>query len=165
MDADAPQWQGALNNNLKNNKTRQEKAMRGLNVMLSNEAQSLLSNGREQLPYSQTVDLSIADQFANLTPLAESNHMYIRIASNDFFSASRDVVQKMITMNGKPLKDEDTFIVTCLATGASFAPFLADDSRAFERGESNVKTEWTPFVTESGAVLAEPENYITLNVF
>ena len=51
----------------------------------------------EQLLYSKTVDLSVADQFANLTPLAEGNHMYIRIASNDFFSASRDVVQKMIT--------------------------------------------------------------------
>ena len=54
--------------------------------------------------------------------------------------------------------------MTYLATGASFAPFLADDSRAFERGESSVKTEWTQFVTEGGAVLAEPENYITLNV-
>ena len=68
-----------------------------------------------------------------------------------------------ITKDGKPLKDEDTFIVTCLATGAHFAPFLADDSRVFEKGKSNVKTEWTQFVTEGGAVLAEPENYITLN--
>lgn len=308
-----PQWQVALNKDLENDKTRKEKAMRVLSVMLSNGAQSLLSNGREQLPYSKTVDLSIADQFANLTPLAESNHMYIRIASNDFFSASRDVVQKMITgeynaqeayeafdaqlrepkdvsadvvltsentysnvfysrggneaysvmantlrncygsdvllatgnsftgsvyktgytqkmvgymimpntllsfrremtgaelkemvrayvegieggfnpfnrgalpvvsgirievrenegaytlkkitKNGKPLNDEDTFVVTYLATGANFAPFLADESRVFEKGESNVKTEWIQFVTEGGAVLAEPENYITL---
>lgn len=70
---------------------------------------------------------------------------------------------KKITKNGKPLNDEDTFIVTCLATGANFAPFLADDSRVFEKGESYVKAEWTQFVTEGGAVLAEPENYITLN--
>lgn len=309
-----PQWQVALNKNLENDKARHEKAMKVLSVMLSNGAQSLLSNGREQLPYSQIVDLSIADQFANLTPVAEKNHMYIRIASNDFFSASRDVVQKMITgeynvqkayeafdaqlrepkdvsadvvltsentysnvfyskggneaysvmantlrdcygsdvllatgnsftgsvyktdytekmvgymimpntllsfkremtgaelketvkayvegieggfipfnrgslpvvsgikievqetknaytlrnitKNGKPLNDEDTFIVTCLATGANFAPFLADDSREFEKGEFIVKTEWTQLVTEGGAVLAEPENYITLN--
>ena len=48
------------------------------------------------MPYSQNVDLSIAEPFANLTPVAQSNQMYIRIASNDFFSASRDVVQKMI---------------------------------------------------------------------
>ena len=53
--------------------------------------------------------------------------------------------------------------MTYLATGASFAPFLADDSRVFEKGKSNVKTEWTQFVTKGGAVLAEPENYITLN--
>ena len=67
-----------------------------------------------------------------------------------------------ITKDGKPLQDEDTFIVTCLATGAHFAPFLADESRVFEQGESPVKVEWTQFVTEGGAVLAEPENYITL---
>ena len=67
-----------------------------------------------------------------------------------------------ITKNGKPLNDEDTLIVTCLATGVEFAPFLADDSRVFEKGESHVKAEWTQFVTEGGAVLAEPENYITL---
>ena len=71
--------------------------MRVLSVMLSNGIQNFLSNGREQLPYSQNVDLSIADQFANLTPAAQRNQMFIRIASNDFFSASRDVVQKMIT--------------------------------------------------------------------
>ena len=59
-----------------------------------------------------------------------------------------------ITKNGKPLKDEDTFIVTCLATGAHFAPFLADDSRVFEKGESHVKTEWTQFVTEGGVVFS-----------
>lgn len=92
-----PQWQVALNKNLENDKARREKAMRVLRVMLSNGAQNLLSNGREQLPYSQNVDLSIADPFANLTPVAKSNQMFIRIASNDFFSASRDVVQKMIT--------------------------------------------------------------------
>ena len=71
--------------------------MRVLSVMLSNGIQNFLSNDREQLPYSQNVDLSIADQFANLTPAAQRNQMFIRIASNDFFSASRDVVQKMIT--------------------------------------------------------------------
>ena len=70
---------------------------------------------------------------------------------------------RKITKDGKLLKDEDTFLVTCLATGANFAPFLADDSRVFEKGKSNVKTEWIQFVTEGGAVLSEPENYITLN--
>ena len=33
----------------------------------------------------------------------------------------------------------------------------------WELFKSNVKTEWTQFVTEGGAVLAEPENYITLS--
>ena len=32
----------------------------------------------------------------------------------------------------------DTFSVTCLATNAHFAPFLADESRVFTRDEENV---------------------------
>lgn len=66
-----------------------------------------------------------------------------------------------ITKDGNPLKDEDTFAVTCLSTKANFKYFLADESRVFEEG-TNVKAEWIEFVTEGGAVLAEPENYIAL---
>ena len=43
-----------------------------------------------------------------------------------------------------------------------FVPFLADESRAFTEGEENVRTVWTNFVKSDGAVLAQPEHYITL---
>ena len=47
--------------------------------------------------YNQNDKLSFAEQFVNLKSVAESNQMFLRIASNDFFAASKSVVQKMIT--------------------------------------------------------------------
>lgn len=91
-----PQFQVALNRDLSQNAARQEKAMRVLNVMLSEEAQNILSKGGDVIAYSQNVNLELSPHLENLTPLIEQNHLYIRIASNDFFAVSKDVVSKMI---------------------------------------------------------------------
>ena len=48
------------------------------------------------ISYSQNVNLKLSPYLENLTPLIKQNHMYIRIASNDFFAVSQDVVSKMI---------------------------------------------------------------------
>ena len=67
-----------------------------------------------------------------------------------------------ITRNGKPLRDDDTVTVTCLATAKQMAPLLADKSAGFTGGDQQVKSTWTEDVSGGGAALAEPENYMTL---
>ena len=67
-----------------------------------------------------------------------------------------------VKRDGKQIKDDETFCVTCLATYAHFAPFLTDESRTFTAGEENVRTAWVSAVKAGGAVLAQPEHYITL---
>ena len=67
-----------------------------------------------------------------------------------------------IKRDGKPLREDETVTVTCLATAGSMAPLLADESRAFEGGDTRVRDTWSAYVSEGNAVLAEPENYITL---
>ncbi len=92
-----PNFQVALNKNLENDESRRAKAMKILNTMLSEEAQNVLANGQNVLSYSKNVGMKLTDHLSNLKPTIEQNHMYIRIASNDFFSISKDVVSKMIT--------------------------------------------------------------------
>ena len=308
-----PYLQVAMNRNLEKDKTRREKAMRVLDVMLSEEGQTVLANGQDVLSYSQDVGIHLTDHLANLRPLIEQNHMYIRIASNDFFAVSKDVVSKMIAgeydaqqayaafdaqlrapkaasaetvlnspktysaifrkkggseaysvmantlrgvygsdvllatgnsftgcvleadytekmagsmimpnalvsfhremsgaelkemvrayvegvdggfnpfnrgslpivsgisievkenkgaytligvrKDGKAIRDDDTFSVTCLATNAHLAPFLEDESRAFVLGDDRVKDVWLNYVKAGDAVLSQPEQYITL---
>ena len=310
-----PYFQIALNRDLEQDTARREKAMKVLNVMLSEEAQSrIVADGQDVLSYSQNVPLRLTEYMKDVRGVVEENHMYIRIASNDFFATSKDVVSKMIageytakqayrafnarllaedapaddavvltsgksysnvfhknggnasfsvmantlrgvygtdvliaaansftgsvlkadytpkmaasmimpngllayqramtgaelketvrafvegceggfvpfnrgslpvvsgiavevkeasgsytltgiTRNGKPLRDDDTVTVTCLATAKQMAPLLADKSAGFTGGDQQVKSTWTEDVSGGGAALAEPENYMTL---
>ncbi len=310
-----PYFQIALNRDLEQDPARREKAMKVLNVMLSEEAQNrIVADGQDVLSYSQNVPLRLTEYMKDVRDVVEENHMYIRIASNDFFAVSKDVVSKMIageytakqayqafnarllaedmpaddeivltsgksysnvfhknggnasfsvmantlrgvygtdvliaaansftgsvlkadytpkmaasmimpngllayqramtgaelketvrtfvegreggfvpfnrgslpvvsgiavevkeasgsytltgiTRNGKPLRDDDTVTVTCLATAKQMAPLLADKSAGFTGGDKQVKSTWTEDVSGGGAALAEPENYMTL---
>ena len=310
-----PYFQVALNRDLEQDTARREKAMKVLNVMLSEEAQNrIVADGQDVLSYSQNVPLRMTEYMKDVRDVVEENHMYIRIASNDFFAVSKDVVSKMIageytaqqayrafnarllaedtpaddeivltsgksysnvfhanggsasfsvmantlrgvygtdvllatansftgsvlqadypqkmaasmimpnglmsrqrtmtgaelketvrafvegceggfvpfnrgslpvvsgiavevkeengsytltgiTRNGRPLRDDDTVTVTCLATAKQMTPLLADKSGAFTGGDQQVKSTWTEYVSGGGAALAEPENYITL---
>ena len=93
-----PYFQVALNSDLTKDATRRKKAMKVLNTMLSEDAQNrVISDGQDLLSYSQDVDLKLTEYLKDVKPVIEENHMYIRIASNDFFSVSKDVVSRMIT--------------------------------------------------------------------
>ena len=305
-----PYFQIALNRDLEQDTARREKAMKVLNVMLSEEAQNrIVADGQDVLSYSQNVPLRLTEYMKDVRDVVEENHMYIRIASNDFFAVSKmiageytakqayqafntrllaedataddeivltsgkgysnvfhknggnasfsvmantlrgvygtdvliaaansftgsvlkaDYTPKMaasmimpngllayqramtgaelketvrafvegceggfvpfnrgslpvvsgiavevkeasgsytltgITRNGKPLRDDDTVTVTCLATAKQMAPLLADKSAGFTGGDQQVKSTWCDYVSGGGAALAEPENYMTL---
>jgi len=309
-----PYFQVALNRDLTQDETRRKKAMKVLNTMLSEDAQNqIISDGQDLLSYSQDVDLKLTEYLKDVKPVIEENHMYIRIASNDFFLVSKDVVSKMITgeydaeqayqsfnsqlleeksasekvildsqksysnrfhssggnaaysvmantlrgiygtdvliatgnsftgnvlkagytkkmvgsmimpnslsaysskmsgaelketvknfiegyeggftpfnrgslpvfsgisveiketddgytlskvtKNGKKVQDNDTFTVTCLAIPKHMKAYPADENIVFDGADTTVKDTWTESVSENNAVLAEPEDYITL---
>ncbi len=93
-----PYFQVALNRDLAQDETRLKKANKVLNTMLSEDAQTrILYDGQDLLSYSQDVEMQLTEYLKDVKPVIEENHMYIRIASNDFFSISKDVVSKMIS--------------------------------------------------------------------
>ena len=92
-----PYFQVALNRDLEQDTARREIAMKVLNVMLSEEAQNrIVADGQDVLSYSQNVPLRLTEYMKDVRDVVEENHMYIRIASSDFFAISKDVVSKMI---------------------------------------------------------------------
>ena len=92
-----PYFQVALNRDLEQDAARREKAMHVLHVMLSEGAQEqILADGQDLLSYSQNVSYHLTDTMKDVRSVVEENHMFIRIASNDFFAISQDVVSKMI---------------------------------------------------------------------
>ena len=93
-----PYFQVALNRDLTQDEARWQKAMKVLDTMLSQGAQSrVIDEGQDLLSYSQDVDIQLTEYLKDVKSVVEENHMYIRIASNDFFTASKDVVSKMIS--------------------------------------------------------------------
>ena len=92
-----PYFQVALNRELAQASARRDKAIQVLHVMLSEGAQNrIVYDGQDILSYSQNVSLRLTDYLEDVRSVVEQNHMYIRIASNDFFSISKDVVSRMI---------------------------------------------------------------------
>ena len=129
-----PYFQVALNRDLEQDTARREKAMKVLNVMLSEDAQNrIVADGQDVLSYSQNVPLRLTEYMKDVRDVVEENHMYIRIASNDFFAVSKDVVSKMIAgeytakqayqaFNAKLLAEEEPAAdETVLTSGQSYS--------------------------------------------
>ena len=127
-----PYFQIALNRDLEQDTARREKAMKVLNVMLSEEAQNrIVADGQDVLSYSQNVPLRLTDYMKDVRDVVEENHMYIRIASNDFFAISKDVVSKMIAGEYTAKQAYRAFNARLLAEDAP-----ADDEIVLTSGKS-----------------------------
>ena len=122
----------ALNRDLEQDPARREKAMKVLNVMLSEEAQNrIVADGQDVLSYSQNVPLRLTEYMKDVRDVVEENHMYIRIASNDFFAISKDVVSKMIAGEYTAKQAYQAFNARLLAEDAP-----ADDAVVLTSGKS-----------------------------
>ena len=67
-----------------------------------------------------------------------------------------------VTKDGKKVQDEDTFTVTCLAISKHMEAYPADENIVFDGEDTTVKDTWTGYISDGDAILAEPEDYMTL---
>ena len=67
-----------------------------------------------------------------------------------------------VTKDGKKVKDNDTFTVTCLAIPKHMEAYPADENIVFDGGDTTVKDIWIRHISDGDAILAEPEDYMTL---
>ena len=127
-----PYFQVALNRDLAQNETRRKKAMKVLDTMLSEDAQSrIIFDGQDLLSYSQNVDLKLTEYLKDVKPVIEENHMYIRIASNDFFSVSRDVVSRMISGEYDAAQAYQSFNTQLLEEEATSENIVLDSQKSY----------------------------------
>ena len=67
-----------------------------------------------------------------------------------------------VTKDGKQIRDEDTFTVTCLALPKHMEAYPEDENIVFDGEDATVKDTWTGYISDGDAILAEPEDYMTL---
>ena len=128
----SPYFQVALYRNLTKDETRRQKAMKVLNVMLSEDAQNrIVYDGQDILSYSQDVDTHLTEYLKDVRPVIEENHMYIRIASNDFFSVSQDVVSKMISGKYDAKEAYRSFNAKLLKEKSASEKIVLDSKKAY----------------------------------
>lgn len=70
-----------------------------MTAMVNQEGQDHISYGKNMVPYKKDVTLELMPEMDNLKPYVEQNKLYIRLASNDMFRISKDVVQ--LILNGE----------------------------------------------------------------
>ena len=127
-----PYFQVALNRDLTQDETRRKKAMKVLDTMLSEDAQNrIISDGQDLLSYSQDVELHLTQYMKDVKPVIEENHMYIRIASNDFFSVSKDVVSKMISGEYDAGQAYQSFNAQLLEEKSTSEKIVLDSQKAY----------------------------------
>ena len=67
-----------------------------MTAMVNQQGQDHISYGKNMVPYKKDVTLELMPEMDNLKPYVEKNKLYIRLASNEMFRISRDVVQMML---------------------------------------------------------------------
>lgn len=67
-----------------------------MEAMLNQDGQNHISYGKNMIPYNKNVTLELLPELENLNPYIKENKMYIRLASNEMFYISKNVVQKIL---------------------------------------------------------------------
>ena len=102
-----PAFQVAASKKAMEDPEREELILDIMEAMLGQDGQTHISYGKNMVPYNKNVTLELLPELENLKPYIEENKMYIRLASNDMFSISQTVVQKIL--NGECETPKDAF--------------------------------------------------------
>ena len=94
-----PTFQIAASNKGMDNPEHEKLIVVIMTGMVNQQGQDHISYGKNMVPYKKDVSLELMSQMDNLKPYVEQNKLYIRLASNDMFRISKDVVQ--LILNGE----------------------------------------------------------------
>ena len=91
-----PTFQIAASNKGMDDPEREKLILDIMTAMVNQQGQDHISYGKNMVPYKKDVTLQLMPQMDNLKPYVEQNKLYIRLASNEMFRISKDVVQMIL---------------------------------------------------------------------
>lgn len=93
-----PVFQAAVSSERSKDPSHKEMVLKVLDAMFCEEAQLILNKDiGAQISYNKDITLPLPEEVSLMKPLIEKNHIYIRVASQEFFRTSLDVFTKMMT--------------------------------------------------------------------
>ena len=94
-----PTYQVAVSKKVEENSRKKEIVLDMLSLMLSEEGELATVQGAPLLSYTMTNQLELSPVFDTIMPEIERNHIYMRLASLEFFNISQTVVQGILKGN------------------------------------------------------------------
>ncbi|MDO4517021.1 MAG: extracellular solute-binding protein [Bacillota bacterium] len=91
-----PAFQVAASKKAMEDPEREQLILDIMAAMLNQEGLEHIAYGKNMIPYNKNVNLELLPELDNLKPFIDENKMYIRLASNDMFRISREVVQQIL---------------------------------------------------------------------
>lgn len=93
-----PVFQLAVSRDAGEEEAHKKLTLKVLDAMLSKDAQLILNDTiGAQISYNKDITLPLPEEMERMKPLIDKNHIYIRIASNEFFKTSLEVFAKMLS--------------------------------------------------------------------
>ncbi len=102
-----------------------------MEAMLSQEGQRHIATGQDMIAYNKGVELALSPVLAYMPPYLEDNRLYIRLASSDMFSASREVVQGMLAGEYPDPQAALGAFNAAMASGREAEPAIAQVEEAY----------------------------------
>lgn len=100
-----PTFQIAASNKGMEDPKREKLILDIMTAMVDQQGQDHISYGKNMVPYKKDVTLELMPEMKNLKPYVEQNKLYIRLASNEMFRISKDVVQMILNGEAKDAKE------------------------------------------------------------
>ena len=132
-----PTFQIAASNKGMDDPEREALILDIMTAMVNQQGQDHISYGKNMVPYKKDVTLELMPEMDNLKPYVEQNKLYIRLASNEMFRISKDVVQMIL--NGEVTTPEQAL--------AAFNQELAGEEPGTEivaRIDTGYSNDFTP---------------------
>ena len=132
-----PTFQIAASNKGMDDPEREALILDIMTAMVNQQGQDHISYGKNMVPYKKDVTLELMPEMDNLKPYVEQNKLYIRLASNEVFRISKDVVQMIL--NGEVTTPEEAL--------AAFNQELAGEEPGTEivaRIDTGYSNDFTP---------------------
>ena len=100
-----PTFQIAASNKGMDDPEREKLILDIMTAMVNQQGQDHISYGKNMVPYKKDVTLEPMPEMDNIKPYIEQNKLYIRLASNEMFRISKDVVQMILNDEVKNPKE------------------------------------------------------------
>ena len=133
-----PMCQATVSKAVADDSAKHDAVMEVLEAVFSDEGQKLLASGTSVLSYNKNVDIEPNENLRFVQDCIDSNHMYMRLASTEFFSSSHEVAQGMIKGELNAAQAYKLFnerIISTAAAAPAEVVFTQEEAYPMEFGE------------------------------